>query len=48
MNLLSDNTMYEAFGERTLFQATYGGADFGECTTTIERIGDGCIDDWHL
>ena len=47
MNLLSDNAMYEAFGERALFQATYGGADFGECTSTVERIGDGSIDDWH-
>jgi pimeloyl-ACP methyl ester carboxylesterase len=47
VNLLSDNAMYEAFGERALFQATYGGADFGECTSTVERIGDGSIDDWH-
>jgi pimeloyl-ACP methyl ester carboxylesterase len=47
VNLLSDNAMYEAFGERALFQATYGGADFGECMSTVERIGDGSIDDWH-
>lgn len=47
MNLLSDNAMYEAFGERALFQATYRGADFGECVTTIERIGDGSIDEWY-
>ncbi len=47
MNLLSNNPMYEAFGQRALFQATYGGADFGECTTTIERIGAGGLDDWY-
>lgn len=47
MNLLSKDPMYEAFGQRALFQATYGGADFGECTTTIERIGAGVLDDWY-
>jgi pimeloyl-ACP methyl ester carboxylesterase len=44
---LSDNPMWEAFGSRALFNATYGGADFGECRQTIERIGDGGVDDWH-
>jgi hypothetical protein len=29
VNLLSSNSMYEVFGQRALFQATYGGADFG-------------------
>ncbi len=47
MNLLSKDPMYETFGQRALFQAPYGGADFGECTTTIERISDGDLDDWH-
>ena len=47
MDMLSKVPMYEAFGQRALFQATYGGADFGECTTTIERIGGGNFDDWH-
>ena len=37
--------MYEAFGQRALFQATYGEADFGECMATIERIGAGGLDD---
>jgi pimeloyl-ACP methyl ester carboxylesterase len=46
--LLSDNAMWEAFGTRALNRAVYGGADFGECTTTIERVGDdGGLDDWH-
>jgi alpha-beta hydrolase superfamily lysophospholipase len=44
---LSDNPMWEAFASRALFHATYGGADFGECRQTIERIGDGGADDWH-
>jgi hypothetical protein len=47
MNLLSKDPMYEAFSQRALFQATYGGADFGECTTTIERISDGGLDQWY-
>jgi hypothetical protein len=37
----------QAFGERALFWAPYGGADFGECKSTVERIGDCSIDDWH-
>ena len=45
--MLSDNAMYEAFGERALFQATYGGAELGDCTSTVERVGDGSIDDWY-
>ncbi|MGH2940858.1 MAG: hypothetical protein ACRDPE_22375 [Solirubrobacterales bacterium] len=40
MPWLSDNTMWEAFGARTLMHSTYGGADFGECRATIDRIGE--------
>jgi hypothetical protein len=47
MPFLSENPMWEAFGTRALFQATYGGADFGECQQAIERVGDGGVDDWH-
>jgi pimeloyl-ACP methyl ester carboxylesterase len=47
MGLLSDNPMWEAFGERALTQAVYGGADFGECLTTIQRVGAGNADDWY-
>src|SRR5688500_10530115 len=32
--------MWEAFATRTLFSASYGGADFGECQATMARIGD--------
>jgi len=45
--LLSENPMFEAFGGRALFWTTYGGADFGECLTTVERVGGGTVDDWH-
>lgn len=45
--LLSDNPLFEAFGQRALTQAAFGGSDFGECVTTIERVGDGTVDDWH-
>lgn len=40
--------MWEAFGTRALFQCVYGGgADFGECVTTVARVGDGEADAWH-
>jgi alpha-beta hydrolase superfamily lysophospholipase len=39
--------MWEEFGTRLLFHSVYGGADFGEVATTIERIGDGDGDVWH-
>ena len=47
MPWLSDNPMWEAFGTRALMLATYGGADFGECARTVERVGDGDADMWH-
>ncbi len=40
MPWLSENTMWEAFGARTLMHSTYGGADFGECRATIDRVGE--------
>lgn len=46
--LLSRNPLWENFATRTLFLATYGGADFGECQATVARIGDdGDADAWH-
>jgi pimeloyl-ACP methyl ester carboxylesterase len=39
--------MWETFGLRALPYALYGGADIGECVTTINRIGEGSADDWH-
>jgi len=46
--VLSSNSLYDGFGQRGLFHAYYGGADFGEVTTTAERIGDSTsADDWH-
>src|SRR3954454_9995307 len=39
VNLLSSDVMYETLGQRALFRSPYGGADFGECTSTTERIG---------
>src|SRR5947209_3410147 len=44
---LSENPMWEAFGTRALMLATYGGADFGECRRTVERVGDRGTDAWH-
>jgi hypothetical protein len=45
--LLSDNPMWEAFGNRSLVLAIDRGADFGECVTTVQNVGDGGVDDWH-
>ncbi len=39
--------MWEAFGLRALPYSLYGGADLGECVTTVERIGDGTAADWY-
>jgi hypothetical protein len=40
--------MWEAFGLRALPYALYGGADTGECVTTVNRVGvDGTPDDWY-
>jgi dienelactone hydrolase len=47
MPILSSNPMWEAFGLRALPYALYGGADIGECVTTIDRIGNGSQDDWY-
>jgi alpha-beta hydrolase superfamily lysophospholipase len=40
MPWLSENTMWEAFGARTLMHSAYGGSDFGECRATLDRIGE--------
>ena len=45
--LLSDNPMWEAFGDRALTLTLNRGADFGECMATVARVGDGNVDDWH-
>lgn len=47
MGLLSDDPMQEAFGQRALLWATKGGADFGECLSTVSRVGQGGSDDWY-
>lgn len=48
MTWLSSNPMWEQFATRTLFLASYGGADFGECQSTMARIGDdGDAAAWH-
>ncbi|MFN8592308.1 MAG: alpha/beta fold hydrolase [Thermomicrobiales bacterium] len=45
--LLSDNPMWEAFGNRALVLAIDRGADFGECMTSVHRVGAGGVDDWY-
>lgn len=46
--LLSANEMWETFGSRAIAYTAYGGADIGECTSTVQRVGDdGTVDDWY-
>jgi hypothetical protein len=48
MPLLSDNPLWEEFGERALLFAPAGGADFGECQVTVETVGENAsADDWR-
>jgi pimeloyl-ACP methyl ester carboxylesterase len=47
MPVLSDNPLWEAFGLRALAYTYYGGADLGECFSTIDKIGLGTGEDWH-
>jgi alpha-beta hydrolase superfamily lysophospholipase len=44
---LTDNSLFEALGSRALFLASDGGADFGECWKTVQRVGDGGPDEWY-
>ncbi|MGJ5818364.1 alpha/beta hydrolase family protein [Paludibaculum fermentans] len=44
---MSKNPVWEAFAWRVLPHALHGGSDFGECLTTLDRIGEGSADDWH-
>lgn len=48
MPLLSENPMWEAFGQRALLTTGAGGADFGECLAAVRAVGeDGDAGDWH-
>ncbi len=54
MAWLLDDDLLDGFASRTLFHALYGGADFGEVRTTVDRVLDAAGDDaaarvdaWH-
>lgn len=47
MPILSNNPMWEAFGLRALSRTIYGGADLGECVSTVARVADGGPEDWY-
>ncbi len=47
MHVLSSNPMWESFGLRALACTASGGADLGECFSTMARIGNGAAEDWH-
>ena len=47
VNTAFDKTLADTWTSRTLAHAHYGGADFGECATTSERITVGDADSWY-
>lgn len=47
MPILSCNPLWEAFGLRALGYTAYGGADIGECVSTVANVGDGTAEDWY-
>lgn len=47
MNIEFDESLFEEWTDRALVHAVYGGADFGECMTTAERITSGDRDSWY-
>src|SRR5262245_30397057 len=46
MPLLSPYPLFEDEAARTLDHAIHGGADFGECITTVARIPSGDTEAW--
>lgn len=44
---LSEKEIFNIFAQRAVYLITTGGADFGECLTTLDRIGEGSFDRWH-
>ncbi|WP_227377231.1 alpha/beta hydrolase [Haladaptatus halobius] len=47
MEIEFNNPMFEEWTQRALLYSVYGGADFGECLTTAERITDGDRESWY-
>ena len=47
MKLAFDKRMSEEWTRRALAYALYGGADFGECTSTAGRVTEGDGDSWY-
>ncbi len=47
MPLLSSDPLFEDQAARALRHALHGGADFGECTTTMARVPPGDTQAWH-
>ncbi len=47
MNTVFDKAMADEWTSRARAHAVYGGADFGECTTTAGRVAIGDADSWY-
>lgn len=46
MTVVSTDPLFEAQATRTLVHALHGGADFGECFTTMQRVAPGDTGAW--
>jgi hypothetical protein len=47
MKTAFDKPMSDEWTSRALAHTVYGGADFGECTTTAGRVAIGDADSWY-
>src|SRR5579885_2399693 len=47
MQLFSADSMFDGFAQRAIFRTYYGGADFGECLSTMQRINNGTSSVWY-
>jgi pimeloyl-ACP methyl ester carboxylesterase len=44
---LFEDPLFQMFAERALMTMTGGGAEYGECALTAQRITEGDVDSWH-
>ena len=45
--MLSTDAFFDEQAMRALVHVQFGGADFGECTTTMSRVPPGDAAAWH-
>ncbi|WP_158413658.1 hypothetical protein [Haladaptatus cibarius] len=48
MNVHFEDATFDYQTLRAMSYATYGGAESGECLTTVENIGEGNFEEWFI